>query len=296
MVLDGAAGLALGSAGFLALALILARLGLRARPVIAAAATSVPTATVLMWLAAPLALDMARFDPIAALIFAGCGVLFPIGQTLLSFETNRRMGPALAGALGNVTPLFALGFAALILGEDVTPWRGAGAVVLIFLRTIRATIIAGVALLSLRGGTGQRDWPLWVLMLPVASAVIRSIAQTGVKAGLALWPSAFAASLVGYTVSSAVILTLRARRQVAPVPWREHGMFMLVGVCNATAVMLMYAALSQGAVGVVAPLVATYPLFTLGLSALMLRDEQIHARLLGGVAVTVAGVVLVLVG
>ena len=286
MVLDGAAGLALGSAGFLALALILARLGLRARPVIAAAATSVPTATVLMWLAAPLALDMARFDPIAGLIFAGCGVLFPIGQTLLSFETNRRMGPALAGALGNVTPLFALGFAALILGEDVTPWRGAGAVV----------IIAGVALLSLRGGTGQRDWPLWVLMLPVASAVIRSIAQTGVKAGLALWPSAFAASLVGYTVSSAVILTLRARRHVAPVPWREHGMFMLVGVCNATAVMLMYAALSQGAVGVVAPLVATYPLFTLGLSALMLRDEQIHARLLGGVAVTVAGVVLVLVG
>ena len=40
-MLDGAVGLALGSAGFLALALILARLGLRARPVIAAAAGTV---------------------------------------------------------------------------------------------------------------------------------------------------------------------------------------------------------------------------------------------------------------
>ena len=73
-------------------------------------------------------------------------------------------------------------------------------------------------------------------------------------------------------------------------------MFMLVGVCNAAAVMLMYAALARGAVGVVAPLVATYPLFTLGLSALMLREDRIHARLVGGVAVTVAGVVLVLLG
>jgi drug/metabolite transporter (DMT)-like permease len=130
----------------------------------------------------------------------------------------------------------------------------------------------------------------------VASAVIRGVTQTGVKAGLVMWADPFAAGLVGYSVSSAIILVLRGTRRIAPVPWREHGMFMLVGVCNAGAVLSMYVALAHGAVGVVAPLVATYPLFTIGFSALMLREERLHARLLGGVALTVAGVVLVLVG
>ena len=222
----------------------------------------------------------------ATLIFAACGVLFPIGQTLLSFETNRRMGPTLAGALGNVTPLFALGFAAVLLGEQVTRLRGAGAMV----------IILGVLSLTLPGGTLRRGWPLWVLALPVASALIRGITQPGVKAGLALWPNPFAASLIGYTISSAIILSLRATQRHLPVPWRDHAMFMLVGVCNAGAVMAMYAALARGAVGMVAPLVATYPLFTLAFSALILRDERLHARLLGGVAAIVAGVVLVLEG
>ena len=41
---------------------------------------------------------------------------------------------------------------------------------------------------------------------------------------------------------------------------------------------------------VVSPLVATYPLFTLALSALFLREERFGARVLLGVALTVAGV------
>src|SRR5438034_489756 len=44
--------------------------------------------------------------------------------------------------------------------------------------------------------------------------------------------------------------------------------------------------------GVVSPLVATYPLFTLALSALFLREEKFGARVLLGVALTVAGVVV----
>jgi drug/metabolite transporter (DMT)-like permease len=36
-------------------------------------------------------------------------------------------------------------------------------------------------------------------------------------------------------------------------------------------------------------------LFTLALSALLLRHEQLNARLVGGVALTVAGVALLLV-
>src|SRR2546426_807036 len=50
--------------------------------------------------------------------------------------------------------------------------------------------------------------------------------------------------------------------------------------------------LAGGRVSVVSPLVATYPLFTLALSALFLREEKFAPRVLLGVALTVAGVVV----
>jgi len=52
----------------------------------------------------------------------------------------------------------------------------------------------------------------------------------------------------------------------------------------------------MGRVPLVAPLVATYPLFTLAFSAILLRSERIHPRLLVGVGLTVLGVAVVLVG
>jgi uncharacterized membrane protein len=68
--------------------------------------------------------------------------------------------------------------------------------------------------------------------------------------------------------------------------------FMLVGFCNGLGVLAMYAALNAGRVSVVSPLVATYPLVTLTLSAIFLREERFGRRVLLGVALTVAGVVV----
>ena len=56
----------------------------------------------------------------------------------------------------------------------------------------------------------------------------------------------------------------------------------------------LYSALNTGPVYVVSPIVATYPLFTLGLSAAFLRHERLTRRLIGGVVLTVTGVVLLL--
>lgn len=277
--------LALASAAGLAAALVVARMGLRAQSAVPAAATSVPTATLLMLLAAPVTVDWGGLDWGAVAIFAACGAVFPIGQTLLSFAANRLMGPAMAGALANTTPLFALAFAAALLGEPVTAGRLAGAV----------AIIGGVLMLAGRGRDRQ-DWPWWALLLPLASAVLRGLVQPGVKAGLALWADPFAAALVGYCVSATIALGLKAARPRSVVAWPERLLFMLVGVLNAAAVLLMYGALARGPVGLVAPLVATYPLFTLLFGVALLRGERPGWGQAGGVAVTVAGVALVLVG
>ena len=68
--------------------------------------------------------------------------------------------------------------------------------------------------------------------------------------------------------------------------------FALTGILNGVAVLCLYHALSTGAVVLVSPIVATYPLFTLMLSALVLREERMSGTLIAGVALTVAGVIV----
>jgi drug/metabolite transporter (DMT)-like permease len=56
----------------------------------------------------------------------------------------------------------------------------------------------------------------------------------------------------------------------------------------------MYAALGKGPSAVVSPLIAGYPLVTLLLSRLFLKGEPVGTLLIVGVAVTVGGVILLI--
>ncbi len=60
--------------------------------------------------------------------------------------------------------------------------------------------------------------------------------------------------------------------------------------------LLLYAALARGTVTLVSPLVATYPLFTLALSAALLRSTPLAPRLVGGILPTVGGVAALITG
>ena len=63
------------------------------------AAISIPSATVLLLLAAPFALDLSAFSVAAALLFALVGLFFPALVTLITFAANDRLGPSVTGAL-----------------------------------------------------------------------------------------------------------------------------------------------------------------------------------------------------
>src|SRR5262245_33673423 len=107
-------------------ALVLTQFGLRHTSPRRGALVSIPTSTALLWLLAPalLSWDGARSDAIA--IFLAVGLLFPAGVTLLTFMANRRMGPSVTGALGNLTPLIAIGLAVVLVGEALRPRHGVG--------------------------------------------------------------------------------------------------------------------------------------------------------------------------
>ncbi|HET7366342.1 MAG TPA: EamA family transporter [Burkholderiales bacterium] len=262
-------------------ALVTAKLGLRAIDARSGAAISIPTATALLVLAAPFALDLSGFTLVAALVFAALGIFFPAVVTLLTFAANDRLGPSVTGTVSSTAPLFALAAAFAFLGERI-PARALVAAV---------AVVAGVALLSWRGGTLVRR-ALW---LPLAGAALRGIVQVVAKAGLALWPSPFAASLIGYGVSSATV-SLAARGRQRSHERRALLWFMATGLLNGCAVLLMYAALNAAPVSLVAPLVAGYPLVTVLLGAAVLREERLSVRSVAGALLIVSGIAYLVAG
>jgi drug/metabolite transporter (DMT)-like permease len=277
LVLAGVSAICFGTA------LVTAKLGLRTMDARAGAAISIPTATVLLVLATPFALELSAFSVVAALLFALVGLFFPALVTLITFAANDRLGPSVTGTLSSTAPLFALAAAFVFLGERI-PSRALVAAI---------GVVAGAALLSWRGGAVVRR-ALW---LPLAGAALRGLAQVLAKAALALWPNPFAASLIGYAVSSATVTAADRLRRRAPAPRTRAalGWFMATGVLNGGAVLSMYAALDAAPVSLVAPVVAGYPLVTVLLGAVLLREERLSARILSG-AVLVAAAIAYLVG
>ena len=174
--MTGAAILALGAAFCFALALILTQFGLRSVPSWRSPLYSIVSSTFAAWAASAVFVDWRTFDWRAAAIFAAVGCVFPVVVSILAVRANERLGPAVAGAVGNVTPLFAVLGAVLFLGEHIGPGQLAGL----------ALVVGGVALMALRGGAGGRRWSVWVLAIPLAAALVRGAIQPAIKTGLVI--------------------------------------------------------------------------------------------------------------
>lgn len=282
--------LALASTLGYGVSFVLAQFGLRWLPPWLGAAISVPTATLLFWLVTPFWLDLGKADLEAAVVFTCVGLFFPAAVTILNFESNRFLGPNVAGAVTGLAPLFAVLVALILLDERLRPLQILGIV----------GIVSGVMLMYRGERANLPPWPRSLLfLLPMLAAAIRGGVQPVIKLGLTRWPDPLAALVLGYTVSSIVLIAAAFLRNpgalrkvnLAGVLW-----FAALGVCNGSAVLLTYAALNYGPVTLVSPLTASYPLVTLFLSFLLLKHEPIRAHLLGAVVATVVGVILVIVG
>ena len=276
---------AVAAAAGLGAAMVTTRQGLRYATPTAGAAIGVPSTTLMFWCLAPFLLDTAGFNLAAAGVFALVGLFFPAAVTLLTYSGNLRMGPTITSSISCTTPMFALFGAIVFLGETLSTGNMLGT----------AAIVLGMLVLTWTGGAHLRSWPLWAIALPFAAAAIRALAQVLSKAGLALWASPYAAGLIGYTVSAVVILAAtRLSGPHAPADRRAVPWFVATGLLNGSSVFLMYTALAKGQVAVVSPIVATYPLYTLALSMLFMRQERITPRVAAGVLMTVAGVAVLL--
>jgi drug/metabolite transporter (DMT)-like permease len=281
--------LALGSAILLGGGLVLTQFGLRTVHPLSGAAISVPSFTLVFLLLSPVLLHGQTIEWRAVPIFVAVGLVFPAALTMLTFASNRALGPVVTGALGNLSPLLSVAVAVILLHEPLRALQFAGLVV----------AVLGVFAITVTRTDDMRDWRTWALLLPLGASVMRGVVPPIIKVGLEVWPNPIAAGLTGYIASTLTVLTverIRTGRFVTQAPWSGKMWFALNGICNGTGTLLLYLALGAGPVSLVAPLYATYPLFTVGMSAIFLGNVRITFRLVAGTALTVGGVVLILIG
>lgn len=281
--------LALGSAILLGGGLVLTQFGLRTVHPLSGAAISVPSFTAVFVLISPLLLHGQTVEWRAVPIFVAVGLVFPAALTMLTFASNRALGPVVTGALGNLSPLLSVAVAVILLHEPLRALQFAGLVV----------AVLGVFTITVTRADDMRDWRTWALLLPLGASVMRGVVPPIIKVGLEIWPNPIAAGLTGYIASTLTVLTverIRTGRFVTKAPWSGKMWFALNGICNGTGTLLLYLALGAGPVSLVAPLYATYPLFTVGMSAIFLGNVRITFRLIAGTALTVGGVILILIG
>lgn len=280
---------AFASAAFLGAGVVTTQFGLRTVEPLSGTAISVPTFTLVFVMLSPFLLWGQPIVWRAVPIFAAVGLFFPAMLTILTFASNRTLGPVVTSALGNLAPLFSVVAAVLILHEPLRSAETIGLVV----------AVLGAVITSVSRPRELGHWRTWALLLPLTGAVLRGIAPPVVKIGLEIWPSPVAAGLIGYVVSTITLLTVQRVRTgsfTVKAPLEGRLWFAFTGICNGLAALTLYAAVKNGPITLVAPLLATYPLVTVALSALVLSHVRITPRLVAGTLLTVCGVVLVLAG
>ena len=281
--------LAFGAAALIGAGVVITQFGLKSIDPLSGAAISIPSFTAVFVLLSPILLYGDTIVWRAVPIFAAVGLVYPVAVTLVTFASNRALGPVVTSAVGNLSPLFAVALAVVVLHEPLRLTQLAGLIV----------SVAGVLILTVTPTPDLRDWRTFALLLPLIAALLRGVIPPVIKLGLEVWPNPFGAGLVAYMVSTLTVLCIQRFRTgtfIARGPVSGRLWFAATGIVNGVGTLMLYAAVGAGPVTLVAPIVATYPLMTVAMSALVLAHVKITPRLVLGTAMAVAGVVLILVG
>lgn len=196
-----------------------------------------------------------------------------------------RIGVARAAPIKGMSPIFAALFALIFLGEDPAWYHLMGVLF----------VVGGIVLLV--SGKTQGRWSRWDARWPLIAAVISGFGAMSWKKGLAAFPSALPASMVG--ASAALVLVgaytcYAFREEEASHVKQAFRPYLLGGVAAGMGIFLFTSSLQLSEVFRVVPLVQISPLFTVLFSVIFLRKaEFITWRVPAGAILTVGGVILV---
>ena len=212
-------------------------------------------------------------------IFAAVGLVFPAVLTIITFASNRALGPVVTGALGNLSPLLSVARRGRCCCTSRCGCCNSPGLMV---------AVLGVLTITVTRTDDMRDWRTWALLLPLGASVLRGVIPPVIKIGLEIWPSPIAAGLTGYIVS---------HDDGSAGGAHPHRAFHRAGAAGRPAVVRASPASATASARCCsmrrsAPgrsrwwrrSYATYPLFTVGLSVLFLGEcASITWRLVAGI-------------
>ena len=216
-------------------------------------------------------------------VFAAMGIIQPSLSMYLANEAYSRAGATITSTFSATAPLFAAALSIFFLGERLTGALAAG---------ILLTVSGIVALSWSPRGSRRQRLVAAALTFATATAAIRGFNHFVGKVGMELLPNVFMAAFCSFAVSFVILAAVyRGRRGRWPGNLPAAGLcyFGITGLCIATGIGFLFAALLMGQVIVVSPIAGTYPVFTL-LASAALGDERITGKVLVGVGLVVVGV------
>lgn len=215
------------------------------------------------------------FNPKFIVFMVSAGILhFLIARTAF-YNCINRIGANLAGPLSATRIYFAALFGFLI-GETIT--------IKIFVMT--TSIFLGIVLLSNPKKGIRAD--IVGIALGILTGLTAAFSSILVKFGMQIYPDAVFGSAIGY-VSSLVLYPIFFRN--IEFNLKKGRYFILGGIFVGLGHFLRYYELIKMPVSVVEPILSIYPLFTILLSYLFLKKEEIFSlRVVLGTAFILAGV------
>jgi drug/metabolite transporter (DMT)-like permease len=274
--------LALITSVFYAAALVSARAGMRYSTPTTVTLVSILMQNALLW-SAVFATGGVHAVPLAGIVLFTVVGIFQLGVRLCAYTGVEKIGASRSSALQSVSPLFSATLAIVVLGEQTSA--------LIILGTF--LVVLGIVLVSWKPEQQLASFRRWHLLLPVGAAFLTGMNHPIRRYVLTMANEPlFFSALMGLVSLAGFLIYLAASPSSQRLVWNRQALwpFLTTGLCETFSILGIITAISLGRVVIVAPIAASYPVWSLIFAALFLRDvEAINWKVIGGILSVVAG-------
>jgi len=278
--------LALCTALSYAAANVSVRRGLRHSSAATATLVSLIVHTVVLGAAVLMMGGTPKVASVALGLIAVTGVL-QTAMRLWHYTGIEKVGTSRAVTLRSTHPIFSVAIGITMLQEQATPAILVGTLL----------VVAGIIMTSWQADEQIVGFRWRHLLFPMVTALITGIVHPIRRYAMSIADEPmFFAAIVGAISLLCFSSTLSFRSMRRRIVWHPHSFapFVVAGVFEASAVLLMLSAFVNGPVVLVSPIAATSPIWTLMMSALFLRDvEHVNRYTIAGTLTVVAGVIAI---
>jgi len=274
--------LALITSVFYAAALVSARAGMRYSTPATVTLVSILMQNVLLWTAVFVTGGVHPVPFTGILLFTVVGI-FQLGVRLFAYTGVEKIGASRSSALQSVSPLISATIAIVVLGEQTSA--------LILLGTL--LVVVGIVLVSWKPERQIASFRRWHLLLPIGAACLTGMNHPIRRYVLTMANEPlFFSALMGSVSLGGFLIYLAVSPQSQRLVWNRDAVrpFLLTGLSETMSILCIITAISLGRVVIVAPIAASYPVWSLIFAGLFLRDvEPTTWKIIVGILSVVAG-------